>query len=214
MCFPDPAVSFQKNNWTEDRDMSISAKVQTHKLSSSATLCASGFNLIAADSPAIEAMTDFSRTQAVSIAPEASLAQANAMMISRGVRLLLVSPGNDSVTGLISARDILGEKPLQVAQARGGKRDDLTVGDLMVPVASIDTLYLSEVMNARVIDILNALKSLGRQHIMVEDVDPASGLPRVRGVFSATHIGRQLGVPVLGFDLPQTFAEIEAALAN
>lgn len=194
--------------------MSISAKVQTHKLSTTATLCTSGFNLIAADSPAIEAMTDFSRTQAVSIGPEASLAEANAMMISRGVRLLLVSPGNDTVAGLISARDILGEKPLQVAQARGGKRDDLSVGDLMVPVGSIDTLYLSEVMNVRVIDILNALKSLGRQHIMVEDIDQVSGLPRVRGVFSATHIGRQLGVPVLGFDLPQTFAEIEAALAN
>jgi hypothetical protein len=84
----------------------------------------------------------------------------------------------------------------------------------MVPAASIDTLYLNEVLNVRVIDILNALKSQGRQHIMVEDVDPASGQPRVRGVFSATQIGRLLGVPVLGFDLPQTFAEIEAALAN
>lgn len=194
--------------------MSISAKVQTHKLSPRATLCVSGFNLIAADSPAIEAMTDFSRTQAVIIGPGASLVEANAMMISRGVRLLLVSTGDDSVIGLISARDILGEKPLQVAQARGGKRDDLIVGDLMVPVGSIDTLYLNEVMNARVIDILNALKHLGRQHIMVEDVDQVTGLPRVRGIFSATHIGRLLGVPVLGFDLPQTFAEIEAALAN
>ncbi len=61
---------------------------------------------------------------------------------------------------------------------------------------------------------LDALKSKGRQHILVEDVDPLTGLPRVRGIFSATHIGRLLGVPVLGFDLPQTFAEIEAALAN
>ena len=63
-------------------------------------------------------------------------------------------------------------------------------------------------------DILNALKKLGRQHILVEDTDPITGQPRVRGLFSATHIGRLLGVPVLGFDLPRTFAEIEAALAN
>jgi hypothetical protein len=49
---------------------------------------------------------------------------------------------------------------------------------------------------------------------MVEDVDPASGLPRVRGLFSATHIGRLLGVPVLGFELASTFAEIEAALVH
>nr|MBL8409927.1 CBS domain-containing protein [Dechloromonas sp.] len=194
--------------------MSMTNKVRPHKLAANATLCASGFNQVGADSPAIEAMTDFARTQAVTVSAMASLAEANAIMISRGVRLLLVSNGDDRVDGLITARDILGEKPMQVVQARGGKREDVTVKDIMVPAGSIETLYLNEVMNARVIDILNALKSTGRQHIMVEDIDPLTGLPRVRGIFSATQIGRLLGVPVLGFDLPQTFAEIEAALSN
>jgi len=159
-------------------------------------------------------MTDFTRVSAVTIEAGASIAAANARMISRRVRLLLVSNADHTVEGLISARDLMGEKPIQIALARGGQRDDLTVRDLMVPAAQIDTLYLNEVLNARVIDILNALKSQGRQHIMVEDIDPADGLPRVRGIFSATQIGRLLGVPVLGFDLPQTFAEIEAALAH
>ncbi|MFT4101419.1 MAG: hypothetical protein QM674_10355 [Burkholderiaceae bacterium] len=74
--------------------------------------------------------------------------------------------------------------------------------------------YLREILNARVADVLEVLKKLGRQHILIEDTDPATGQPRVRGLFSATHIGRQLGVPVLGFDQPRTFAEIEAALAS
>lgn len=194
--------------------MTLAAKVRTHKLSRNATLCASGFNMIAADSPAIEAMTDFARLNVVTVAADASLTAANAVMISRGVRLLMVLGADEQVDGLITARDILGERPMQLALARGGRRDDLTVKDLMCPVANIDTLYLNEVLNARVIDILNALKQLGRQHIMVEDVDQLTGLPRVRGIFSATQIGRLLGVPVLGFDLPQTFAEIEAALAH
>ncbi|HXE40606.1 MAG TPA: hypothetical protein VN639_19245 [Azonexus sp.] len=194
--------------------MTLSAKVQTHKLSAHSTLCAAGYNLIGADSPAIEAMTDFTRISVVSIAATASLDAANARMISRGVRLLLVAAPDHTVEGLISARDVLGERPMQIALARGGKREDLTVRDLMVPAAQIDTLYLNEVLNARVSDILTALKKQGRQHIMVEDIDPGTGLPRVRGIFSATQIGRLLGVPVLGFDLPQTFAEIEAALAH
>ena len=194
--------------------MSLSAKVQTRQLSTHAVLCASGFNQVSGDSPAIEAMTDFSRVPAVTIAASASLTEANARMISRGVRLLMVTGVDEQVQGLITARDILGEKPLQLLQARGGRREDLTVADLMVKIGAIDTLYLTEVMNASVGDIFNALKQLGRQHILVEDVDQASGRPRVRGIFSATQIGRQLGVPVLGFDLPQTFAEIEAALAN
>lgn len=194
--------------------MTLSTKVRTHKLSSNATLCTSGYNQVGADSPAIEAMTDFSRVHAVTISAAASLPEANATMISRGVRLLMVVSADEEVLGLITARDILGERPLQLAQARNGKRDDLTVRDLMCPLTNIDTLYLNEVMHARVIDILNALKNQGRQHIMVEDVDPATGLPRVRGIFSATQIGRLLGVPVLGFELASTFAEIEAALAN
>jgi len=198
----------------EDRDMTLAAKVRTHKISRNATLSASGYNMVGAESPAIEAMTDFLRVNVVHIESAASIIEANARMISRGVRMLIVSDADDRVEGLITARDILGEKPLQVAQARGCKRSELLVADLMTPVASVDTLYLNEVMNARVIDILDALKQLGRQHIMVEDVDPATGLPRVRGLFSATHIGRLLGVPVLGFELASTFAEIEAALAN
>lgn len=194
--------------------MTLADKVRAHKLSPSATLCASGFNLVGADSPAIEAMTDFARVNAVSIEAAAAVDEANARMISRGVRLLMVVGPDERVQGLITARDILGEKPIQVAQARGGKRSELTVGDLMTPVGSLDTLHLGDVLKARVADVLDALKALGRQHILVEDIDPVTGLPRVRGLFSATHIGRLLGVPVLGFDLPRTFAEIEAALAN
>lgn len=194
--------------------MTLAARVRTHKLSPNATLCASGFNQLGPESPAIEAMTDFARVPVVTIGLEVSLNEALARMISRGVRLLMVVDASDVVVGLITARDVHGERPMQIVQARGCSRDDLSVKDVMTPIASIDTLYLAEVLNARVIDILNGLKALGRQHILVEDVDPITGEPRVRGIFSATQIGRALGVPVLGFELASTFAEIEAALAN
>jgi CBS domain-containing protein len=190
------------------------AKVRTHTISKNVTLSTSGYNLVGAGSPAIEAMTDFLRVNLVTIGAGESLVDANARMISRGVRMLIVSAPDDGVLGLITARDIMGEKPMQLAQSRGCKRDELRVTDLMTPIGSVDTLYLNEVLNARVIDILDALKHLGRQHILVEDIDPATGLPRLRGMFSATHIGRLLGVPVLGFELASTFAEIEAALAD
>ena len=195
--------------------MTLAAKVRTHKISPDAALCVSGsYNLIGAESPAIEAMTDLSRVSAVTISAGASLAIANSSMIVRGVRLLLVTGEGGRLEGLISTADTLGEKPMQVMQARGATHDELTVGNLMTPVSDVDMLLLKDVMNARVVDILDALKSLGRQHILVEDIDPASGLPRVRGIFSATHIGRLLGVSVHTFDLARTFGEIEAALVN
>lgn len=194
--------------------MPLVPKVQTHKISSNITLSASGYNVLGPESPAIEAMTDFLRVSVVTIGPDASVVDANAQMISRGVRLLMVTGPGDRLEGLITARDILGEKPMQVASGRGCKRDELKVAELMTPIGSVDTLHLKEVLSVRVVDILDALKRLGRQHMLVEDVDPLTGQPRVRGLFSATNIGRQLGVPVLAFELASTFAEIEAALAN
>lgn len=194
--------------------MSMLPKVRTHKISKNITLSASGYNMVRAGSPAVEAMTDFLRVNVVMIGADDSIVEANARMISRGVRMLMVAGADDSVLGLITARDIMGEKPMQIAQSRSCKRDELLVADLMTPIGNVDTLYFNDVLHARVVDILEALKQLGRQHILVEDVDPVTGQPRVRGMFSATHIGRLLGVPVLGFELASTFAEIEAALAD
>ena len=107
--------------------MPMIAKVRTHTISKNVTLSTSGYNLVGAGSPAIEAMTDFLRVNLVTIGASESLVDANARMISRGVRMLIVSAPDDGVLGLITARDIMGEKPMQLAQARGCKRGDLQV---------------------------------------------------------------------------------------
>lgn len=188
--------------------------VRPHKLSPNAALCISStYNPIGSESPAIEAMTDFSRVSAVTVLPSTLMSEANAAMISRGVRLLLVTREDGTLAGLVTARDTFGEKPMQVVQARSLKHAELQVADVMTPLEAIDTLHFREVVYATVADILEALKHLGRQHILVEDVDPLTGQPRIRGIFSATQIGRLLGVPVQGFDTARTFAEIETALA-
>jgi CBS domain-containing protein len=195
--------------------MTISNKVRPHKMTPGVKLCVPGtYNPIGPDSPAVEAMTDFTRISVVTIAADATLANANTNMISRGVRLLLVKADDDRLLGLITARDIQGERPLQIAQTRGVRPAELLVSDLMVPANQIDIAYFREVVYARVVDILDAMKMQGRQHILVEDSDPVTGEARVRGIFSATQIGRLMGVPVQGFEVASTFAEIEAALAD
>ena len=61
------------------------------------------------DSPAIEVMTDLRQVAAATIRADATIAQANRAMITRGVRLLLVDDVTGTVMGLITARNIVGE---------------------------------------------------------------------------------------------------------
>ena len=69
-------------------------------------------------------------------------------------------------------------------------------------------------LTAKVGDIVATLKALKRQHAMVGERDPISGQVRIRGVFSATQIGRQLGMAIQTFDVASTFSEIEGLLAQ
>lgn len=164
-------------------------------------------------SPALEVMTDFARMDSVTVAPDATLFAANNTMVARGVRLLLVVDERLGLLGIVSTRDTLGERPMQLLHQGKGNLFELTVSDLMHPLGEIDMLEFNDVRHANVGDIVATLKRLGRQHVLVTTIDPVSGRQQVRGVFSATQIGRQLGVEVQPFEVARTFAEVEAALS-
>jgi CBS domain-containing protein len=162
------------------------------------------------ESPALHAMTDLARVSPATIRPQAPLAGANQFMITRAVRLLLVVDEHDAILGVITATDILGERPMQAAIERGLRRDDLTVADVMTPAADVEVIALADIEASRVGHVLETLRRLGRQHALVADTDNM-----VRGIFSISQIARQLGVSVpTGGSVARTFSEIEAALAR
>jgi len=166
------------------------------------------------DSPAIEVMTDLRQVAAATIRADATIAQANRAMITRGVRLLLVVDVTGTVMGLITARDIVGEKPVNLLHETHGKHRELTVADLMVRQNAIDVLDIDVIRHVEVGHVIATLKDVGRQHALVVDRDPLTHEEFVRGIFSATQIGRQLGMPIATFEVAHTFAEIEAELAK
>jgi CBS domain-containing protein len=157
-------------------------------------------------------MTDLQQVSAATTAPDAPLSQATQTMVSRGVRLLLVTEIGGNIVGLITARDTMGERPIKHIQLHGGKHGDLKVRDCMTPIDDIEVLSMSDVLRAEVGHVVATLKSVGRQHAMVIDVDAGSN-EQIRGIFSITQIGRQLGIPLQAFEVAKTFAEIEAVLA-
>jgi predicted transcriptional regulator len=158
-------------------------------------------------------MTDLRKVLAATILASESIARATQVMIARRVRLLLVVNAAGLIEGLISARDTMGEKPVKILQdRRGATYEDLIVADLMIPRKSIDVLDIDVVLRAEVGAVIETLKQNGRQHALVLENDQVSGQEVVRGIFSATQIARQLGVPLPIFEVAQTFAEITTAL--
>ena len=156
----------------------------------------STFASVSASSPAIAVMTDLRLITAATIGADSTLSDATRTMMARNVRLLLVVAADQSVIGLITARDTQGERPIQWLHDRGGKHTDLRVSDLMIRTEDIDVLDIKDVLRSEVGHIVASLKAWGRQHALVAEQDVVSGVTRVRGIFSATQIGRQLGVAV------------------
>ena len=165
------------------------------------------------DDGAESVMTDLARVTAVIILPGDTADEAHRRMIQRGVRLLLVVDQDRKVVGLVTATDILGEKPVLAASQRGLRRDEVQVRDIMTPHERLEVLEMGDVRSAKVGHVVATLKKAGRQHAIVVDVD-ARGRHIVRGLFSATQIARQLGAHIQTTEVARTFSEIESMLAR
>jgi CBS domain containing-hemolysin-like protein len=170
--------------------------------------------LIKMDSPAVAVMTDLCQVPAATIRPDATAAQATQAMIARGVRLLLVVDAAGFVEGVITARDTMGEKPVKMLEEKGGKHAELLVADLMTPREKIEAIDMANVLKSMVGHIVTTLRDSARQHALIIDRDPITGEQRIRGIFSATQIARQLGISIQTFEVTSTFAAIESGGAR
>lgn len=163
---------------------------------------------------ALEVMTDLRFIPAATIGPSAKLQAALAQMIARSVRMLLVEDEEQRLVGLITTRDIDGERPGKVMVREGVAYADLTVAQVMTPSQEVEVLLLEEVLHAQVGNVVTTLKNSWRQHALVVETPADSGSPRLRGVFSASQIARQLGIGVNDFELSHTFADIDRAICR
>lgn len=169
-------------------------------------------NPVKVGSSALEVMTDLKFMPAATCSCEIGAVEARQTMIARGVRLLLVTNQMGQVVGLITARDLagtVGEHRVSAAQA-----PLVSVSEAMTSAANIEVLEFDDVLHAHVGDIIETLKNSGRQHAVVVDRQAMDNHQKIRGIFSASQIARQLGIVTSDFDLAGTFAELEVELRN
>ncbi len=163
------------------------------------------------DSIAQDVMTDLRRTHIAVISSEVTMESANAYMMQRGVRLLFVMNQEEKLDGIITATDILGEKPMRFIQERRVKHCDILVSDIMTPVGKLEAVSIEEVKHAKVGNVVASLRDSERQHTLVTDKG-VDGLPIILGIFSLTQIEKQLGTVITPTAVAKTFAEIETTL--
>jgi len=170
-------------------------------------------SIVTLESAALDVMTDLEKEKAVTIGPMASIDTANRLMMASGVRLLLVTEPPDRVVGLITATDILGEKPMQVVSETPGRTySEIVVQNIMSAAEEIEVLAFDAVRTSRVGDVVTTLREAGRLHALVVARSGSGAAPVIRGIFSATQIGKQLGIRVDTTHPAKTFAELEAIL--
>jgi CBS domain-containing protein len=169
-----------------------------------------GPDRVTLDDPAFAVMTDLRNVPAASTTPGEPISKAHAQMIQRGVRLLFVLDASGTLQGVITATDLLGEKPMRFMQERGVAHGEISVADIMTPASMLEAIPLQDVAQMRVGHIVATHKAVRRQHLMVAE----EGGRRVRGLFSAAQVARQLGVELQTMEVAQTFADVEAALSR
>lgn len=161
------------------------------------------------DDPAVNVMTDLRSVSVLNVRAKTTLDKANAKMIRYGVRMLLVTDDSDQVCGVLTATDVLGDRPVRFLQQMGGTHADILVRDVMSVIRDMQASLLEDVLKAKVGNVLAMLTVAGRQHALVVE-NNADGSQTVRGLFSATQIARQLGVQIGTTEIAKVFAAIDA----
>jgi CBS-domain-containing membrane protein len=167
---------------------------------------------VSQDSSALLVMTDLKRVAAAVISPQDTMDHAHAFMMQRGVRMLLVLGERQVIAGIITTNDVLGEKPVAVAEERRIRRAEILVADVMTPADRLEAFDMHVVQSARVGQVVASLQQAGRHHALVVQT-AADGTREVRGLFSLSQIARQLGIALQLPSQARSFAEMEAALS-
>lgn len=174
---------------------------------------------LALDAPAIELMTDLDRTPTVTVAADTPIDDALRLMKNAGVRSAIVIDGNGGLLGLVTAYDILGEKPVRLVESGGREARSrgwagVPVSAVMEPAAQWQVVDVEDLEQCSVADVVETFRGSGRTHIVVVESTGASS-DRLRGLLSATEVTRRTGAEISGLPQAATFADIEqAAQAN
>ena len=159
-------------------------------------------------------MTDFLQVHPVAVDENTGVGNALTLMKEAHVRLLLVTNSDQQgFLGLVTATDLNGSKVFAAMSTyEFSSRDEVLVKHVMIDKVHIHGLDFKQIENSTIGDVLETIKHLSEQHIMV--IESQGDAWTIRGMFSTTNIAKALHIQ---FDVePQarTFFELEQVILH
>lgn len=145
-----------------------------------------------AEDPARSVMTDFRVRSSVTVPQALNIDVALEHMKHTGVRCAFaVDEAQQLVVGLITAYDIMGEKPMRYMQNMGSNRAQVQAKDLMLRLADWRVVDIGQIERSTVGAVARLFEDSSLTHIAVMETDER-GAQRLRGLLSAAHVRRVL----------------------
>ena len=162
------------------------------------------------DSSAFEVFTDFRIELPFMLEQSVSIGDATLMLQRAHVRRKLVIDANEQFRGVISLADLLSSKVMRTIESTGLKREDMTIGDVMIRKEDLQAIEFKEFQHAKIGDILMIMKQFGEEHVLVIECENRS----IRGIVSSTDIARKLHQTVNIEERANSFSEIYQVLRS
>ena len=147
--------------------------------------------LVKEDDPASTVMIPLTHGGSHFIETNDNIDAATQAMKIHHTSLLLVM-NDELLIGIITAQDLLGEKPITLQQKSRMQREDITVKMLMTPLNEILTLSFDDIVHARVGNVVQTLKHHHQHYALVISQQPDHQQAQLHGLFIASQISKQL----------------------
>lgn len=152
--------------------------------------------LVHFNDPAQTVFIDFTKEHPVTIKPDLSIEQALERMKHSGLCMLLVIDEHKRLLGEIIADDIMGDKPVCLAESSGMHHSEITVAMMMIPREKVRVLEIEHLRDACVGHIIATLHALESRYVLV--IEDGS----IRGLYAAGQISQQLGRNIMDEEVP------------
>lgn len=162
------------------------------------------------NSAATTLMVDFTEVHAINVGETVTVDDALEVMRTNGIRSLMVLNKSGEFTGIVTAMDIMGRKPMVYANESGTSRIDVVVGNIMLPKNKLKAVSRSDVEQASLGDLIGVFSALNEQHILV--ADDSDDRMQISGMFSASDFKRILGITPVDAVMAKTFSDLERVI--